>query len=704
MSSPDEFAPDLDGALSDALNRRAASVKVPDDGMARFEQHLADDTRHRHRRHIAMSVTGVVAVVAIGTGAVMFAHSRDPHPTAQTVSAAADSLKIRMPSAPSGLPKLLPALPSGWVLESAGDYAPTDTEGSALPDVGAVRVLVYRSDTGLIRAEIRVDPTVAGGFGIDPNGDPHSRSVQVHGQPGVLTVDTQVKGVDTLTWAEGEHTVVTITATGISEQGLVDFGESLQPAAEGWSAFPLPAGFTLVFDGDADAAMGYGGPSWQLGYRGAEDLSQPQDPSISVSASKGTADASVVFPGPSDHPVPVEVGDSAGVLVSSSDSPPFHTLVWFDPQLRLVLTVNASGIDEGDLLAFAASLHSVSDEEWQKTVADVLPKPDEPTGPVEPPAPTQPIALPALASGSLPDGRTWTIDGTQYRDAPDANLVCGDLRFSGSSDTTGSACANSDGSPRLGIGIGTDGGTLLFGAAPANATSVTIERTDGAPLTATTATSADPSVAARWFVVEVPDAKKVTAIVGHDDAGSEVSRLEQPLGPPYPDYEVLDKAAKRMVASGTVDGAAWTLTAADAPLSDGTGPITCVTLTFAAESSMTCPVVVVGGVNGSGIIDATVALLRSRTFVLAHLDAGVAELRVDLDDGSLIRVSVIATGSASGSTAAVVHVPAGARPLDLHAIDAHGNDMGAVDISAVGLAPHPTPFAIDDSARTQPAG
>jgi hypothetical protein len=134
MSSPHEF----EGALSDALNRRAASVDAaPADGRARFEEHLAADARHRHRRHVAMSVLGVVAIAAVGAGAIAFAAGRDSHPS-QTVSAAADQLKIRVSSAPSGLPKLLPALPSGWTLESAADYAPDPSTppppgGAALP-------------------------------------------------------------------------------------------------------------------------------------------------------------------------------------------------------------------------------------------------------------------------------------------------------------------------------------------------------------------------------------------------------------------------------------------------------------------------------------------------------------------------------------------------------------------------------------------
>ena len=130
------------------------------------------------------------------------------------------------------------------------------------------------------------------------------------------------------------------------------------------------------------------------------------------------------------------------------------------------------------------------------------------------------------------------------------------------------------------------------------------------------------------------------------------------------------------------------------------GPVACVTLTFASESAMTCPIVAVGGVNGNGIIDATVAVLRKRMFVLAHLDPGVAKVVVDLDDGSNVGANVVSTGSASGSTAVVVHIPDGRTATTLHAWDTSGNDMGPVDISALGTAPHPTPFAIDYAAKS----
>ena len=119
MNSPD----DLDSALADALHRRAGAVPVPSDGRARFDQTLAQDSRNRHRRRVGMSLVGTVAVVAIGATAVGFAASRGSGPKPQTVAAAAadDDLKLRAPTEPSNLPKLLPDLPDGWVLDNAGD-------------------------------------------------------------------------------------------------------------------------------------------------------------------------------------------------------------------------------------------------------------------------------------------------------------------------------------------------------------------------------------------------------------------------------------------------------------------------------------------------------------------------------------------------------------------------------------------------------
>ena len=85
MNSPD----DLDSALTDALHRRADGISVPNDGRARFDQTLAQDTRNRHRRRVGMSLVGAVAVVAIGATAVGFAASRGSEPDSQTVAAAA---------------------------------------------------------------------------------------------------------------------------------------------------------------------------------------------------------------------------------------------------------------------------------------------------------------------------------------------------------------------------------------------------------------------------------------------------------------------------------------------------------------------------------------------------------------------------------------------------------------------------------------
>ena len=450
--------------------------------------------------------------------------------------------------------------------------------------------------------------------------------------------------------------------------------------------------------------MGYGGPSWQLGYRGPEDLSQPQDPTITVSAAKGTADALVVFPSPADHPDQVSVANQPAIYLQGPEADgaqTYCTLVWIDQASGLVMTMNALGVSRNDMISFAASMHAVPDARvaaGRRGRAAQGRRTDRPRRTAR-----------AHAARGLPEPRRGhaarrvaRVDHQRHPLPRPARGQPGLWRphVRRIERHPRGVCANADGSPRPGISIGTDGGALLFGATPASATSVSVEQAGADPITAPTIASNDPSIELRWFVVEVGDSKKVTAIVGHDTNGAEVFRLAQPLGPPYPDYEVLDKAQKRELASDTVDGATWTLVAADAPLSDGSGSVTCVTLTFASESSMTCPVVAVGGVNGNGIIDATVAILRKRNFVLAHLEPGVAEFCVTTEDGTVYRVPVVPTGSASGSTVAVVHVPDDQKPIELHAINPQGQDMGAVDISQVMEAPKPMPLGASDSTRS----
>ena len=102
---------------------------------------------------------------------------------------------------------------------------------------------MYRSADGsaAIRVDIHTDPTAVGGFTPDANGNPDASTVEVHGQPALLTVDPKGLDMTMLMWGEGEHTTVTVMASGISQEQLLAFADSLQPAAEGWSAFPLPA-------------------------------------------------------------------------------------------------------------------------------------------------------------------------------------------------------------------------------------------------------------------------------------------------------------------------------------------------------------------------------------------------------------------------------------------------------------------------------
>ncbi len=706
MNSPD----DLDSALTDALHRRADGISVPNDGRARFDQMLAQDTRNRHRRRVGMSLVGIVAVVAIGAAAVGFATRRGSEPKSQTVAAAAaDDVKLRAPTEPSNLPKLLPDLPDGWVLDNAGDYGGPSLNTADAPAseaaIGRSRLQLYRSPSPagpVVRVDIRTEP---GGGGFDTagwEGDPNATITTVRGHEAVVTTNGGDDPAQLIMWAEDPQTTVSVTADGLTGTEPIDFANGLQPdgatpATDDFTATVLPQAVALTYAGPADLPMGYGGPSWSLGYRGPEDLSQPSDPFLNLTATMGTEDALTVYPAPRGRTEAVTVAGQPALLVDISRDDPtqqqMRELLWRDTATGLVFTMSASGTDAATMVSFAASLHPVSEEEWQAAVAAVRPLSGGETPEPGFEEPASPETIPALATGSL-DGRSWTINGLRFPDS-DEGLVCGELAFDGG-DMVGSACAETT-SSRPGIGVGSDGANVVFAATEPAITRVEIVRTGLDPLAVDTVPSSDPSIPLRWFVASVGDPLKVTAIVGYDESGAEVVRVDQPLGPPYPDYRVLESAPKRDLAADVVDGATWTLTGADSPLSDGTGPVTCVTLKFASESASTCPIRVAGGVNGNGIIDATVAVLRRRTFVLAHLERSVAEFCVTLDDGEAIIVPVVATGSPSGWTTAVVHVPTGRIAVELHAIDVDGSDMGAISAEPAEASVRPMPLEI--SAR-----
>jgi len=159
-------------------------------------------------------------------------------------------------------------------------------------------------------------------------------------------------------------------------------------------------------------------------------------------------------------------------------------------------------------------------------VTSVLPQPQDRSDVVDPPVPTQPLALPNLASGTLPDGRRWTIDGTQYRDPPDENTVCGSLGVGAEEDgdVLSTMCTDPDGTQAVGPPIGTNGSTVVFGATPPTVVKVVVELTGGASAASDTVASSDPSITARWFVVDVGDTKAVRAIEVFDANGASLYR------------------------------------------------------------------------------------------------------------------------------------------------------------------------------------
>ena len=140
-------------------------------------------------------------------------------------------------------------MPEGWVIENAGDYSPTESEGSTLPDRGNALTQVYRSADGsaAIRVDIHTDPTAVGGFTPDANGNPDASTVEVHGQPALLTVDPKGLDMTMLMWGEGEHTTVTVMASGISQEQLARVRRQPATGRRGMERHGAPCrGFDLV--------------------------------------------------------------------------------------------------------------------------------------------------------------------------------------------------------------------------------------------------------------------------------------------------------------------------------------------------------------------------------------------------------------------------------------------------------------------------
>ena len=65
---------------------------------------------------------------------------------------------------------------------------------------------------------------------------------------------------------------------------------------------------------------------------------------------------------------------------------------------------------------------------------------------------------------------------------------------------------------------------------------------------------------------------------------------------------------------------------------------------------------------------------------------------------STIIVPVVVTGSPSGWTTAVVHVPTGRTAVELHAIDVDGSDMGAISAEPAESSVRPMPLEISGTS------
>ena len=266
---------------------------------------------------------------------------------------------------------------------------------------------------------------------------------------------------------------------------------------------------------------------------------------------------STVYPAPRGRTEAVSVAGQPALLVDISRDDPtqqqMRELLWRDTATGLVFTMSASGTDAATMVSFAASLHPVSEEEWQAAVAAATAT----VGRRDPRAwirrarltGDDPGARGRLARRPLVDDQRPALPRQRAKDS-----LCGELAFDGG-DMVGSACAETTSSRPTASASAAMGpmsssqrrsrrSLVSRSSAPAwiRSPSTPCRRTTrrsrcgGSSLRSATHSRSLPSWATtsrapRW-------------------CGS-----TSPSGLPYPDYQVLESAPKRDLATEVVDGA-----------------------------------------------------------------------------------------------------------------------------------------------------
>jgi hypothetical protein len=430
-------------------------------------------------------------------------------------------------------------------------------------------------------------------------------------------------------------------------------------------------------------------PRYALSYFGPEDITQPTDPRLNFTAWAGIAGLAEVAPLGGD----IEIADVGGQPALVWSFPGVEqtrlTVQWVRDGMMLML--DAEGVDREAALGLAAQVREVDEATWDRFVATAVnPMPEVP------PSGAVVVGPEPLASGMTPEVE-WRMERTVYADGTE----CRALAIGG--HDVGESCEAEPGSPPFGEGSeplligghGEAGGLAYLTANVAgDVTRVVAELGDGTTVEVTPAAGTD----GRYYIVlQYPADRVVERLVAYRADGTEAASVDRPMGGPIVTFD--PELRGTPIASGTVDGALWSVEATRAPTNSGE-LVDCVRVEFAGQAQPWCPAAMDPDAGDAG---AESVAVRNRNFLVAW-SPDAATLRVTYAGGEILSADFGRTPDAPLGFGAVPVDFDDGTPVAIELLAADGQILVSIDPATVGgfdaPPPVPDPGLVDPEAES----
>lgn len=189
---------------------------------------------------------------------------------------------------------------------------------------------------------------------------PDPTPVRVQGSEVILATDPF--GQRTARWYQADGREVGLLTYGLSQAELVTVIESLVPADAATAAPALPAGFTPIKTGSMGGPTSFTSQSWEAGDGDRFSVTVTEHSDVTKD------DLASSIPGSRA----TKVRDTTGLFLAQGEA---H-LVWIE-RPGTVVSLQASGLSERELIAIAESLRPVDEARWQELIAQHRPSPPQ---------------------------------------------------------------------------------------------------------------------------------------------------------------------------------------------------------------------------------------------------------------------------------------------------------------------------------------